>query len=185
MLFSLLIERLSYSTPDSSMTDFHNALKQGKTIEPAGIISENGITKDGYRVSDVFIDSRSYMLHRTGTIKPDQCPKLAIISTLSAFKGLSDKFEKLYDKENLLSIVTQNPFIKDGINLSARLLFILPISLKRASVHETITRQLSYVSRKQSKMGIPKSDREANQNLFLVENLWRAPNEKEMEICKG
>ena len=99
MLFSLLIERLSYSTPDSSMTDFHNALKQGKTIEPAGIISENGrfllkepsnidelyeklfsalkhaITKDGYRVSDVFIDSRSYMLHRTGTIKPDQCPK--------------------------------------------------------------------------------------------------------------
>ena len=42
MLFSLLIERLSYSTPDSSMTDFHNALKQGKTIEPAGIISENG-----------------------------------------------------------------------------------------------------------------------------------------------
>ena len=214
MLFSLLIERLSYSTPDSSMTDFHNALKQGKTIEPAGIISENGrfllkepsnidelyeklfsalkhaitkdgITKDGYRVSDVFIDSRSYMLHRTGTIKPDQCPKLAIISTLSAFKELSDKFEKLYDKENLLSIVTQNPFIKDGINLSARLLFILPISLKRASVHETITRQLSYVSRKQSKMGIPKSDREANQNLFLVENLWRAPNEKEMEICKG
>ena len=125
------------------------------------------------------------MLHRTGTIKPDQCPKLAIISTLSAFKELSDKFEKLYDKENLLSIVTQNPFIKDGINLSARLLFILPISLKRASVHETITRQLSYVSRKQSKMGIPKSDREANQNLFLVENLWRAPNEKEMEICKG
>ena len=34
-------------------------------------------------------------------------------------------------------------------------------------------------------MGIPKSDRETNQNLFLVENLWRDPNENEKTICKG
>ena len=202
-----LVERLSYSTPDFSMTDFHNALKQGKAIEPTGISGndrfllkepsnidelyeklssapKHAITKDGYRVSDVFIDSRSYMLHRTGTIKPDQCPKLAIIST-SGEVELKDEFDKLYDKENLLSIVTQDPFIEDGTNPSDRLLFILLISLKRISVYEAITRQLGYASRKQSKMGIPKSDREANQNLFLVENLWRAPNENERTICKG
>ena len=34
-------------------------------------------------------------------------------------------------------------------------------------------------------MDIPKSERTANPSLFLVKNLWRAPNEKEMKICKG
>lgn len=34
-------------------------------------------------------------------------------------------------------------------------------------------------------MDIPKSERTANPSLFLVENLWRAPNEKEIKICKG
>lgn len=168
-------------------------MKQGKTIEPAGI-SENGrfllnepsniaeiyeklssapkhaITKDGYRVSDVFIDSRSYILHRTGTIKPDQCSKLAIISTSSAFKELSDKFDELYGEENLLSIVTQDSFIEGGTTPSDRLLFILLISLKRGSVYSTIKKQLGYTSRKQSNMGIPISERTAKPSLFLVEN---------------
>ena len=34
-------------------------------------------------------------------------------------------------------------------------------------------------------MDIPKSERTANPSLFLVENLWRAPNEKEMEIFQN
>ena len=93
------------------------------------------MTKDGYRVYDVFIDSRSYMLHRTGSIKPDQCPKLAIISTSSAFEELSDKFDELYGEENLLSIVTQDSFIEDGTNPSDRLLFIkqfVNLTIKRS-----------------------------------------------------
>lgn len=116
MLFSPLIERLSYRTHDFSMTDLHNALKQGKAIGPAGISEDgrfllkepsnidglyeklssapkNAITEDG---SDDFIDNKSYMLHRTGTIKPDQCPKLAIISTSSAFLKNSQTSLKSY-----------------------------------------------------------------------------------------
>ena len=65
MLFSLLIERLSYSTPDSSMTDFHNALKQGKTIEPAGIISENGrfLLKEPSNIDELYEKLFSALKH--------------------------------------------------------------------------------------------------------------------------